>query len=316
MKKILAVLLALAMLLGFAACGGNNEDTTTTTEEDIFAEFEEDTTAAEDVTEDAAAEETTAAEEETTVTEEETTVAEETTADAEETTKAGETTAATTKAVTTAATTKAASKGLNSEDAAEIVEYYKAAAKKTGRITDTKKMWLAEDITGEGAVGTVLKTLQPLLKSVIEGLGSTKERDFPGSDDAVARITAADVAKAKAVSKDGKTTIAIQLKEQVDGPDGNGKTDGPVARGIGTLDGIEEALAEVDGEITRGRDTVTLTYKNPTIKVVVDENTGKIIEGTWKYEINIDVADADLKILGFKLTAKNLHTVIGFSLEM
>ena len=31
MKKILAVLLALAMLLGFAACGGNTEDETTTT---------------------------------------------------------------------------------------------------------------------------------------------------------------------------------------------------------------------------------------------------------------------------------------------
>ena len=299
MKKILAVLLAFAMLFGFAACGGNNdEDTTTTTAEDIFAEFDEETTVADEAT-TAADEATTAADEETTTAEEETTVA-------------GETTTA---AATTAATTKAASKGLNSEDAAEIVEYYKTAAKKTGRITDTKKMWLAEDITGEGAVGTVLKTLQPLLKSVIEGLGSTKERDFPGSDDGAARITAADIAKAKAVSKDGKTTIAIQLKEQVDGPNGNGKTDGPVARGIGTLKGIEEALSEVDGEITRGRDTVTLTYKNPTIKVVVDENTGKIIEGTWKYDINIDVADADLKILGFKLTAKNLHTVIGFSLE-
>lgn len=313
MKKILAVLLAFAMLLGFAACGGNTEeDTTTTTAEDIFAEFEDDTTVAEEVTEEAAnVEDTTVAEEITAA--EETTVAESTTVAEEATTKADETTKA---AATTAATTKAPSKGLNSEDAAEIVEYYKAAAKKTGRITDTKKMWLAEDIKGDGAVGTVLKTLQPILASVIEGLGSTKERDFPGSDDGIARITAADVAKARAVSKDGKTTIAIQLKDQVDGPDGNGKTDGPVARGIGTLEGIEEALAEVDGEITRGRDTVKLTYDNATIKVVVDENTGKIIEGTWKYDINIDVADADLKILGFKIAAKNLHTALGFSLEM
>ncbi len=302
MKKILAVLLAFAMLFAFASCGGKDTDeSTTSTTEDIFAGLE-DTTAADDTT--VAADATTA--------EGETTVAD------ESTTAAGETTTAAADESTTAAgeTTTKASAGLNSTDAAEIVEYYKAAVKKTGRVTDTKKMWLAEDITGEGSVGNLLKTLQPLVKGVIESQGGTKERDLPGSDENVARIQAGDVAKAVASSKDGKTTIAIQLKDQVDGPDGNGKTDGPVARGIGTLKGIEEALDKVSGEISRGRDTVKLTYKNATIKVVVDEKTGKIIEGSWKYDINIDAADADLKILGFNLDAKNLHTVIGFSIEL
>lgn len=297
MKKILAVLLAFAMLFGFAACGGKDTDeSTTSTTEDIFAGLE-DTTAAEDTT---VAADATIAEGETTAADESTTAAGETTAAADES--------------TTAATTKA-SAGLNSTDNAEIVEYYKAAVKKTGRVTDTKKMWLAEDITGEGSVGNLLKTLQPLVKGVIESQGGTKERDLPGSDENVARIQAGDVAKAVASSKDGKTTIAIQLKDQIDGPDGNGKTDGPVARGIGTLKGIEEALDKVSGEISRGRDTVKLTYKNATIKVVVDEKTGKIIEGSWKYDINIDAADADLKILGFNFDAKDLHTVIGFSIE-
>ena len=69
MKKLLAILLAAAMLFAFAACGDNTEDTTTTT-----APVAEDTTAAvEDTT--AAVEDTTAAVEDTTLAEGETTAA-------------------------------------------------------------------------------------------------------------------------------------------------------------------------------------------------------------------------------------------------
>lgn len=293
MKKLLALLLAFAMCFALVACGGNTEEeSTTTTTEDIFAGMEEETDAVEETS--VAAEETSVAAEETTV--------------AAETSVAGET--------TTAAETTAASAGLNSSDAAEIVEYYKAAVKKTGRVTDTKKMWLADDITGDGFIGTALGVLQPIIESVLDGQGGTKERDLPGCDGDVARITAADVAKAQATSKNGKTTIAIQLKNQVDGPEANGKTDGPVARGIGTLEGLDSALDALGATISRGRETVKLTYKNATIKVVVDEKTGKIVSGSWKYDIDVDIADADVKMAGINLAAKNLHTVIGFSIEL
>ena len=83
MKKILAILLAFAMLFAFAACGGNTDDTTTTTApvaEDTTAAVEDTTAAVEDTT--AAVEDTTAAVEDTTAAVEDTTLA------------AGETTAA------------------------------------------------------------------------------------------------------------------------------------------------------------------------------------------------------------------------------
>lgn len=296
MKKLLAVLLAFAMCFALVACGGNTEDeSTTTTTEDIFAGMSDDTTAAAEDESVPAAEDSTAA-------------AEESTAAGEETTVAGET--------TVAATTAAASAGLNSTDTAEIVEFYKAAVKKTGRVTDTKKMWLAADITGDGFIGAALGILQPIIESVLADQGGTKERDLPGSDENIARIKADDVAKAQATSKDGKTTIAIQLKDQVDGPEANGKTDGPVARGIGTLEGLDSALDALGATISEGRETVKLTYKNATIKVVVDEKTGKIVDGSWKYDIDVDVADAAITMAGINLNAKNLHTVIGFSVEM
>ena len=297
MKKLLALLLAFAMCFALVACGGNTEEeTTTTTTEDIFAGMSDETTLSAEEETAPAAEESTAA-------------AEESTAAAEETTLAAETT-------TAAATTAAASAGLNSTDVAEIVEYYKASVKKTGRVTDTKKMWLADDITGDGFIGAALGVLQPIIESVLADQGGTQERDLPGADENIARIKADDVAKAQATSKDGKTTIAIQLKNQVDGPEANGKTDGPVARGIGTLEGLDSALDALGATISEGRETVKLTYKNATIKVVIDEKTGKIVSGSWKYDIDVDIADAAIKMAGINLNAKNLHTVIGFSVEM
>ncbi len=76
MKKLLAILLAAAMLFAFAACGDNTEDTTTTTApvaEDTTAEVEDTTAAVEDTT--AAVEDTTAAVEDTTAAVEDTTAA-------------------------------------------------------------------------------------------------------------------------------------------------------------------------------------------------------------------------------------------------
>ena len=79
MKKILAVLLALAMLLGFAACGGNNEDTTTTTAADEATTVADEATTVADEATTAADEATTAADEATTAADEATTVADEAT---------------------------------------------------------------------------------------------------------------------------------------------------------------------------------------------------------------------------------------------
>ncbi len=91
MKKLLAILLAAAMLFAFAACGDNTEDTTTTTApavEDTTAAVEDTTAAVEDTTA-AVVEDTTAAVEDTTAAVEDTTLAEgETAAPAADMTKA------------------------------------------------------------------------------------------------------------------------------------------------------------------------------------------------------------------------------------
>lgn len=292
MKKILALLLAFAMLFAFAACGGKDDkETTPETTTDLFADVDDDTTAA-------PADDTTAA-----------VPADGTTAEAPSE-NASE--AAPSENASAAESTAAANpNALNSSDIAEIVAFYNKAHKATkpapkGHST----MELEGDITGKGAIGTILKVLTPAAKSALKK--NSVETDYiPGRGE----LKASDVVKAKAVSKNGVTEIVIQLKEQTDGSDADAHNAGPVARGIGTLGSIDSALKELGAELTEGRDTVKLTYKNAYIKCKVDEKTGKITGGEWHYLVHVYVGDAKAK-LGISAHLEKLQADINYTVTI
>ena len=295
MKKLIAILLAAAMLFAFAACGGKNEEPTTPeTTVDLFGDDATDETAAPvagEVTEAPAVDDTTAA------------PVEGTTAASVE----GSTVAA------SEATTAAESKGLNSTDIAEVVAYYNAAVIKTNKEGAPKghsTMKLKGDITGDGAIGAILSVLSPAAEKALAK--NSVETDYiPGKG----MLKASDVTKAQASSKNGVTTIVIQLKDQTDGPDGDSKNGGPVARGIGTLGSIESALKELGAEITEGRETVKLTYTNAYIKCTIDESTGMVTGGTWHYLVKVLVGDAKAK-LGISANLKNLKAAVDYTVSI
>ena len=292
MKKILALLLAFAMLFAFAACGGKDDkETTTETTTNLFADVEDDTTAA-------PADDTTAA-----------VLVDGTTAEApsENASEA----APSENASATESTAAANPNALNSSDIAEVVAFYNkahAATKPAPKGHSTMKLEGA--ITGDGALGGVLKVASPIIKKTLER--NSVETDYiPGKG----KLQASDVVKAKAVSKNGVTEIVIQLKDQVDGPQADAHTAGPVARGIGTLGNIDKAIEELGAELYSGKDSIKLTYKDAYIKCKVDEKTGKITGGTWHYAVHIYVGEAEIK-LGIKFTAKNLKGIVDYTVTI
>lgn len=282
MKKILALLLACSMLFAFAACGGNTEDETTTAAPETTTEAVEETTAA-------------PADETTTVS---------------ETTAAGETTTAAVETTTASGETTTAAALKTTE---EIVAYYNAAVIKTdeaGPTAGTSQMKLSGDITGDGVIGAILSVLTPAAEKAL-AKNSTPTDDIPGRG----TLKASDVKSATATSANGKTTIKIVLKDQTDGPDGDPKDGGPVARGIGTLGSIEGALKELGATIESGRDTVKLTYTDAYINCTIDEATGKVTGGTWHHLVKIHVGDAKAK-LGLSANLKNLKAAVDYTVTI
>lgn len=284
MKKLLAILLTLAMVAAFAACGSKTEDETTTTEptsEDV-------------VTTEAPTESTEAPEDDTTeAPEDDTTEAEESKKDDEK--KEDETKEDEKKEEETE---------FNSTDVAEVVKFYNAARKATNPAPKGHQtMALSGEITGDGFIGALLQVLQPAAKSALEK--NSKDTDWiPGHDHD--DILPSDVKSAKATTKNGVTTVEMTFKDQVDGPD---KSSGPVERGISTLGSIDSALSELGAEITEGRNTVTLTYTDAYLKATIKD--GKITGGTWHYLVKIFVGNAKGK-LGISITLKNLKAAVDY----
>ncbi len=280
MKKLLAILLALTLVIGLAACGAKTEDETTTTEPEVTEEITEEVT--EEVTEpeESKEDESTEAPEET---KEEESKEEES---KEEESKEDE------------------KKEFNSTDAKEVVEFYNAARKATNPAPKGHQtMALSGEITGDGVIGVLLSVLQPAAKSALEK--NSKDTDWiPGHDHG--DILATDVTSAKATTKDGVTTVELKFKDQVDGPD---TSKGPVERGISTLGSIDSALSEMGAEISEGRDTVKLTYTDAYLTAKIKD--GKIIGGTWHYLVKIFVGNAKGK-LGISITLKNIKAAVDY----
>lgn len=282
MKKILAVLLVLAMVcVVFAACG-KDEPETTTTEADTYVSEEVTDTTEEATKEDASEPEVTDENGET-----------------EESTEAAD------------------DEDPSTWDTAKIVAYYNEAREITaekGAPAGFQKMALAGEISGDGAIGVILKVLQPAAEKALAK--NSKATDYIPAHDSQPLLES-DVTSATA-KKDanGNIVLDINLKNQVDGPDGDSKNGGAVARGVSTLGSIENALKELGTELTEGRNTVTLTYNNAYIKnCVINPETKMIKKATYHFVVNVLVKDAKAK-LGISVNLQNLKAPIEYTVQV
>lgn len=307
MKKFLALLMAALMLFSFAACGGNEEEETTTnpevtTDASVNAEGE-----SEEVTEEEEEAETEVITEVVTDEEGNTEIVTEVVTKESKTEKENST-----KKTETNSTTKATSgtKAVSEWTKQEILDYYNAAVIATDAVKPSgqSKMVLGNngEITADGGLGSVLSIVSPVIDSTLKR-NSSSTSNIPGYGE----IKLSDVKSITATEKNGVITVEIVGKEQTDGPTADGSA-GPVGRIIGTLGNIDGALNELGAEISRGKDTVTLTYTDVTVKANINQKTGLITSGTWHYLVNILVKDADIKLV-VKLGVKNLKAAVDYT---
>ena len=276
MKKILAILLALAMLLGFAACGGNTEDETTTT-----------TTAAEEVTDEAPVEESTEA-----VSEE--VSAEEPSAEDPSAVEESSTEAESTEAAIVAPETKA-----------DILAVYndainKAYAAKVGfnkeRYTDNETL----------NAGFLLKTFGDLIYSFM-GIGAenkytmdvTKgqwESDVPHHYLRKSTLTEADLTGAKCTESNGKYTITLDVKPGTSkASKSESWTKAPIDKcGICVGDADKSyfdhktapVIYAAVGQVLSSA-VIEESYSNAKVVAVIDAATGNLVSLSVEFDISV-----------------------------
>lgn len=297
MKRILALIMVLAMVFAFAACKGKDDGATTTDPSSAGGEVIDNGDGA-TVPADASA------------------------ADSTDVSGDASTEPATTPDGKPVDTTKAnGNQGGNTPAAAktvaEIVADYVKARKATKPAPAGKQTMVLGNngkITGDGATGSLFKVASPIINKVLQNNSTTTDY-VPASSHA--DLKASDVKSAKAiVSADGKyTDYIIYVKDQTDGPNGDSHNGGPVARGVGTLGSIDEALKQLGAEFKSGKENVKLTYTNAYIFARVDNSTGKIINGTYHYLVKISISEAELK-LGISAKVKNMYGEVDYTVKI
>ena len=297
MKRILALIMVLAMVFAFAACKSKDDGATTTDPSSAGGEVIDNGDGS-TVPADASA------------------------ADSTDVSGDASTEPATTPDGKPVDTTKAnGNQGGKTPAAAktvaEIVADYVKARKATKPAPAGKQTMVLGNngkITGDGGLGGLLKVASPIINNVLKK-NSTDTDYVPASSHA--DLKASDVKSAKAiVSADGKyTDYIIYVKDQTDGPNGDSHNGGPVARGVGTLGSIDEALNQLGAEFKSGKENVKLTYTNAYIFARVDNSTGKIINGTYHYLVKINISEAELK-LGISAKVKNMYGEVDYTVKI
>ena len=300
MKRILALIMVLAMVFAFAACKSKDDGATTTDPSSAGGEVIDNGDGS-TVPADASAADSTDASND----------ASEVSTDAsgkpvEAPSQAGN------QGGSQGGKTPAAAKTV-----AEIVADYVKARKATKPAPAGKQTMVLGNngkITGDGGLGGLLKVASPIINNVLKK-NSTDTDYVPASSHA--DLKASDVKSAKAiVSADGKyTDYIIYVKDQTDGPNGDSHNGGPVARGVGTLGSIDEALNQLGAEFKSGKENVKLTYTNAYIFARVDNSTGKIINGTYHYLVKINISEAELK-LGISAKVKNMYGEVDYTVKI
>lgn len=301
MKRILALIMVLAMVFAFAACKSKDDGVTTTDPSSAGGEVIDNGDGS-TVPADASAADSTDASND----------ASEVSTDASGKPVEAPSQAAGSQGGSQGGKTPAAAKTV-----AEIVADYVKARKATKPAPAGKQTMVLGNngkITGDGATGTLFKAASPIVNSVLKN-NSTATDYVPASSHA--DLKASDVKSAKAiVSADGKyTDYIIYVKDQTDGPNGDSHNGGPVARGVGTLGSIDEALKQLGAEFKSGKENVKLTYTNAYIFARVDNSTGKIINGTYHYLVKINISEAELK-LGISAKVKNMYGEVDYTVKI
>lgn len=301
MKRILALIMVLAMVFAFAACKSKDDGVTTTDPSSAGGEVIDNGDGS-TVPADASAADSTDVSND----------ASEVSTDASGKPVEAPSQAAGSQGGAQGGKTPAAAKTV-----AEIVADYVKARKATKPAPAGKQTMVLGNngkITGDGATGTLFKAASPIVNSVLKN-NSTATDYVPASSHA--DLKASDVKSAKAiVSADSKyTDYIIYVKDQTDGPNGDSHNGGPVARGVGTLGSIDEALRQLGAEFKSGKENVKLTYTNAYIFARVDNSTGKIINGTYHYLVKVSISEAELK-LGISAKVKNMYGEVDYTVKI
>lgn len=206
--------------------------------------------------------------------------------------------------------------GLNSTDAKAVVDFYNKAVKASVKNPPKGKQTMKLEklhATG-GFVAKIIASFESIAKKALEK-NSTETTWIPAGDHGDVNYKT-DVKNAKATSDGKYTTIYFDVNPQTDGPK-ESSSKGSVGRSIGTLGNVQNAIDELPGiSIEDGINNIKLTYDHAYVTVKIDNSTKKIVSGTWHYKVNVNANNLKVKVGLISSPIDTLNGIVDYTVKI
>ncbi|MBE6782460.1 MAG: hypothetical protein E7536_00405 [Ruminococcaceae bacterium] len=163
----------------------------------------------------------------------------------------------------------------------EIIDFYKTACNKSTDATSTQYMFMRDDtLTADGGIGKFLDFAEDTIIAVME----KNSIEFDGITGGYKDLSVSDCKQANAYKEGNYTVIEMVMYDQVDDAYGN-KFSGSVGHAITVVDGVAEVAAQFPlFDVAYEDADIKITYSNAILKVKINNN-GVIEKGTWSYVV-------------------------------
>ena len=180
----------------------------------------------------------------------------------------------------------------------EIVEFYKNAAINSKTVKSKQQMTMSSMVVnnGDGFIGTVVEWATPIMKSALE----KNSTEFDGITGGYENIVPSDIKTARAYKSGEYTVVEMTMIEQTDGIHGDLHS-GTVGHSISVVGDISVVADELPQfKIDFENADLKLHYSDPKLKVKINKD-GVIEKGTWSYVVDITVENLLIAAVDFPI---------------
>lgn len=169
----------------------------------------------------------------------------------------------------------------------EIIELYKSAAKKShASAVSTRSIALKSISVNNGEYEGLFEFITPIMSKLLAN-NSTEVEGITGGYN---NLAPSDIVSAKAYKDGNNTVVEMVMKEQVAGAsdDALEGSVGHAITAVGDISVVTTQLKDLGLPLEISEKDTKIYYTKPTVKVLINSN-GKIVNGTWKYTVDINL---------------------------
>lgn len=190
----------------------------------------------------------------------------------------------------------------------EIIEFYKAAAAKSNPTAKSTQVYVINELIlndGDGALAFFVKILEPAISSVVK----KNATEFDGITGGFHDLSVNDTKSVKAYKSGEYTIVEMTMKPQTDPihADAQSGSVGHAISVLGDIGRVIEQFPQFDVDLSNAK--IDIHYVNAFLKVKINKD-GIIEKGNWQYTCDPDISNVKISGINIKTADAEIDYII------